>query len=61
MAKNGYKDAGYEYIVIDDCWSEMERDKLTNKLVPDLKRFPGGLKSLGDYVSICNECIIQRN
>ena len=21
MVENGYRDAGYEYIVIDDCWS----------------------------------------
>lgn len=52
MVRNGYKDAGYEYIVIDDCWSEMERDANTNALVPDLKRFPNGLKYIGDYVGI---------
>ena len=23
LVENGYKDAGYEYIIIDDCWSLM--------------------------------------
>ena len=27
--KLGLKDAGYEYIVIDDCWSLYDRDKKT--------------------------------
>ena len=25
--ENGLKDAGYEYVVIDDCWSEKQRMK----------------------------------
>lgn len=50
MARDGFREAGYEYIVIDDCWSELERDSQTGALVPDLKRFPSGLKHLGDYV-----------
>ena len=31
----GYKDAGYEYIVIDDCWSLKQRDENGN-LIGDL-------------------------
>ena len=27
MVNLGYKDAGYEYIIIDDCWSLKERDE----------------------------------
>lgn len=27
FVEKGYIDAGYEYIVIDDCWSLRERDK----------------------------------
>ncbi|KAL8552325.1 hypothetical protein ACS0TY_001137 [Phlomoides rotata] len=34
---------------IDDCWSEPDRDA-EGKMVPDLKAFPSGLKSLADYV-----------
>src|SRR6266550_2789613 len=40
MVKSGMKDAGYQYVVIDDCW-QVERDKEGN-IVPDAKRFPGG-------------------
>jgi alpha-galactosidase len=48
MVKSGMKDAGYQYVVIDDCW-QVERDKEGN-IVPDAKRFPGGIKPLADYV-----------
>lgn len=43
MISLGLKDAGYEYVNIDDCWSEMERDPVTKRLKPDLKRFPDGI------------------
>lgn len=43
------KDAGYEYIVIDDCWSEKQRDK-NGRLVPDHWKFPEGIKPVADYV-----------
>ncbi len=42
------KDAGYQYIVIDDCW-QVDRDNQGN-IIPDAKRFPSGLKALADYV-----------
>ena len=45
----GLKDAGYEYVVIDDCWSEKQRDK-NGKLVPDHWKFPDGIKPVADYV-----------
>ncbi len=48
MASNGMKNAGYEYVVIDDCW-QVERDADGN-IVPDAKRFPSRVKALGDYV-----------
>lgn len=49
FAAEGYRDAGYEYIVIDDCWSLRERDKDGN-LVPDPQKFPSGMKALSDYI-----------
>ena len=49
MVKDGFKDVGYQYVNIDDCWSEMERDS-QNKLVADKKRFPSGIKTLADYM-----------
>lgn len=50
MVREGYLDAGYEYLVIDDCWTEFNRSS-EGKLVPNQKRFPNGMKYLGDYVS----------
>ncbi len=47
---NGLDKAGYEYLVIDDCWSERERDKVTDKIVPDKEKFPEGMKNVSDYV-----------
>ncbi|MBQ3149726.1 MAG: glycoside hydrolase family 27 protein [Clostridia bacterium] len=47
---NGLDKAGYEYLVIDDCWSERERDKETEKIVPDKIKFPNGMKDVSDYV-----------
>eukprot|EP00795_Rhopilema_esculentum_P006422 gene6422-11864_t len=49
MAADGYKDAGYTYINIDDCWPEKSRDAKRN-LVADRERFPSGIKSLADYI-----------
>jgi len=50
MAADGYKDAGYQYVNIDDCWASKERDATTMKLIPDPVRFPSGMKALADYV-----------
>ena len=48
MIATGMKDAGYEYLVIDDCW-QVGRDEEGNIQV-DPKRFPNGMKALADYV-----------
>ena len=48
MVSSGMRDAGYQYIVIDDCW-QGARDKHGN-IQPDPKRFPSGIKALADYV-----------
>lgn len=50
LVADGYHDVGYEYVNIDDCWSELARDERTQQLVPDQDRFPEGIKSLADYV-----------
>lgn len=49
MVEKGYRDAGYEYLVIDDCWSLKERGS-DGRLVPDPAKFPHGMKYLSDYV-----------
>jgi alpha-galactosidase len=49
MVASGMKDAGYNYIILDDGWMAKERDEGGN-LVPDPEKFPFGLKSLIEYV-----------
>ncbi|ESN90211.1 hypothetical protein HELRODRAFT_182708 [Helobdella robusta] len=49
MASGGYKKAGYEYVIIDDCWSEKKRDQ-NGRLQADKNRFPSGIKKLADYI-----------
>lgn len=44
----GLKDAGYEYVVIDDVWEGAAR--VDGRLVADADRFPGGIKGLADEV-----------
>ncbi|NBP69403.1 MAG: glycoside hydrolase family 27 protein, partial [Cytophagia bacterium] len=46
---HGLKEAGYQYIVIDDGWMAMERDQ-NGYLVPNKEKFPNGLKTVIDYV-----------
>src|SRR5438067_7876946 len=48
IVSSGLKDAGYQYVVIDDCW-QVGRDNQGN-IIPDPKRFANGIKSLADYV-----------
>ncbi len=48
MASNGMKDAGYEYVIIDDCW-QTGRDADGN-IVVDKEKFPTGIKALADYI-----------
>ena len=48
MVTSGMKDAGYVYLVIDDCW-QIDRDAQGN-ILPDPQRFPSGMKALADYV-----------
>ena len=49
MVELGYRDAGYEYVIIDDCWSLRKRDK-NGRLVADPEKFPHGMKYLADYI-----------
>lgn len=50
LIENGYLDVGYQYVNIDDCWSEKERDNGTQRLVADFKRFPEGIRGLADHI-----------
>lgn len=49
MVSDGYRDAGYEYVHIDDCWAASERDAYGN-LQADPARFPNGIKAIADYL-----------
>ncbi len=48
MVKSGMKDAGYQYVIIDDCW-QTSRDKNGN-IVADAEHFPSGIQALADYI-----------
>lgn len=48
IVSSGMRDAGYQYVVIDDCWHG-ERDS-AGFIHPDPLRFPSGMKALADYV-----------
>ena len=48
MAANGMKDAGYQYVNIDDCW-QIGRDANGNITI-DPEKFPSGIKALADYI-----------
>jgi alpha-galactosidase len=50
FVSSGLKDAGYEYVNIDDCWMTHQRDAVTGRLVPDPVKFPDGIKAVADYV-----------
>src|SRR5450759_3391883 len=48
MVSSGMRDAGYQYIVIDDCW-QISRDSM-GFIVADPAKFPSGIKALADYI-----------
>ncbi|MFI2651911.1 glycoside hydrolase family 27 protein [Micromonospora fulviviridis] len=49
IVASGMRDAGYQYVVVDDCWFNPNRDAAGN-LQGDPGRFPSGMKALGDYL-----------
>ena len=50
LVSTGLKDHGYNYIVIDDCWSIKDRRDANSDLIADPEKFPNGIKALADYV-----------
>jgi alpha-galactosidase len=48
IVSSGMKDAGYQYIVIDDCWHGARN--ADGFITEDSVRFPSGLKALADYI-----------
>ncbi|XP_049876962.1 alpha-N-acetylgalactosaminidase-like [Pectinophora gossypiella] len=49
LVSDGYVDAGYEYVIIDDCWLEKKRGE-DGRMVPDRSRFKSGMKAMADYI-----------
>ncbi|CAI9273236.1 unnamed protein product [Lactuca saligna] len=49
MVSTGLAAAGYQYVNLDDCWAELNRDSKGN-FVPKRDTFPSGIKALADYV-----------
>ncbi|XP_024969357.1 alpha-galactosidase-like isoform X1 [Cynara cardunculus var. scolymus] len=49
MVSTGLAAAGYQYVNIDDCWAELDRDS-RGDFVPKASTFPSGIKALADYV-----------
>ena len=49
MVDSGLRDVGYNYVVLDDCWAEMRRDK-NDMMVADANKFPNGIKYVADHV-----------
>lgn len=49
LADDGWRDAGYAQVSIDDCWALPTRDP-QGRQQPDPARFPSGMKALGDYI-----------
>ena len=61
MASNGMRDAGYQYVNIDDCWqdgrsvsgnNDLKRlvGRVDGHLVADPVFFPSGMPALADYI-----------
>lgn len=48
MATNGMREAGYEFVIVDDCW-QIARDADGN-ILPDPEKFPSGMSALADHV-----------
>jgi alpha-galactosidase len=49
LVRTGMRDAGYRYVVVDDCWLDPERTA-AGALRGDRVRFPSGMKALARYV-----------
>jgi alpha-galactosidase len=61
MVNSGMKEAGYEYVVIDDCWQLGRKRNVVNNvelkgrdshgiILADTVKFPHGIKYVADYV-----------
>lgn len=49
MVDKGYLKAGYQYLILDDCWAQADRDD-NGDLVPDPEKFPDGIEPVISYI-----------
>ena len=49
LVSSGLRDAGYKYVIVDDCWAAPRRDA-SGRLQADPVRFPSGMAALGAYL-----------
>lgn len=50
MVDDGFRQVGYEYVNIDDCWSTKKRNNSTRLLEPDPSRFPLPMENLSNKI-----------
>ncbi|SAM08902.1 hypothetical protein [Absidia glauca] len=49
IVNNGYRDAGYAYLNLDDCWQSYDRTP-DGYIIVDSDAFPNGINHVADYV-----------
>uniref|UniRef100_A0A131YVT3 Alpha-galactosidase n=1 Tax=Rhipicephalus appendiculatus TaxID=34631 RepID=A0A131YVT3_RHIAP len=49
FVRQGYRNVGYKYVNIDDCWMANQRDA-SGRLQANRTRFPNGIKHLADFM-----------
>jgi len=49
LVDSGLAALGYQWLLLDDCWADHERDADGN-LQPAPRQFPSGMKALADYI-----------
>lgn len=49
MVDQGFLDAGYQYLILDDGWQARARD-INGNLIADPEKFPDGMKDTIDYI-----------
>ena len=52
LVKDGYQEAGYTFVNIDDCWMQRERDPITHEMIVNKQFFSKGVKNLAKYVHV---------
>ncbi|MCJ1442405.1 MAG: hypothetical protein MMC23_002899 [Stictis urceolatum] len=48
IVDTGLRDLGYQYVILDDCWSDGRYEN--GSLKPDFNKFPNGMKEVADRI-----------